>query len=498
MSKNGRKINLAKCYTDLLENYLDGGKEHEDEVVRCFAEELIKQNLDPEIIVDTHLAYLQELASKISLERSFDVIWKSATLLFQLIGAYGSVCKSLSDVKPSNHQGLKLLLRNAENRKREIFRKKNMVETIINGITHGIIVIDNNSMVSMINPAAEEILGLSREEIMGANISSLFFSQHLGAGFFQQKVRACFRKELRLNDRVIRFRMTPANFSADDSQNEGLPLGNIVLLEDITQEKEVDRVKTEFVCNVSHELRTPLASIKAYVETLLYDVDDEDKKVQKEFLSIVNDETDRLSRLVGNVLDISKMEAGLFKFNCGSIRLKDDISKAVDSFLPTAKNKKISLSCHFDKSLPKSIFIDADALKQLINNLVGNSIKYTPKGGFVRVDVKKTNSLKMSTPKREGLVVGNASCENKETDKDSFVEISVSDNGMGIPDAELPRIFDKFFQGKSSQNAAAGTGLGLALVKQIVEANKGVIGVISKEGKGSTFIIKIPLIEVKE
>ncbi len=245
------------------------------------------------------------------------------------------------------------------------------------------------------------------------------------------------------------------------------PAGVVAVLHDMTREKEVAQMKNEFVSNVSHELRTPLASIRAYVEMLL-DGEADDEKTTREFHEVIQSEANRLSRLIDNILSISRIESGLVPVKKQLVSLTVIMKEAIEVITPQAKTKKITL---VEKLSPVfyQTHADKDMIYQAALNLLSNAVKYTPENGKIEIETLINES--------EGKVIS-----------------KVRDNGAGIPPKDLPQLFDKFHRCEANNHMAKGTGLGLALVKHIVETvHKGRLSVESEVGKGSCFSIELEL-----
>ncbi len=253
-------------------------------------------------------------------------------------------------------------------------------------------------------------------------------------------------------------------------------LGIINVFNDITAEREIDRLKTEFVSLVSHELRTPLSSIKAYAEILLKKPDREiDQRV--EFLNIINEETDRLTRLINDILNITKIEERRIDLERMPVDICEVIEKSVSAHRSSAQRKDITLDVVIQKDIPQ-IWGDADTLTQVLGNLLNNAIKYTPEGGEIRVSAEYLHED--SRPSGE-------------------VEVRVADNGVGIPSEHLEKIFDRFYRiDRPFIGDQTGTGLGLYFCKYIVELHGGRIWAESQEGKGSTLVFTLPAKEKGE
>ncbi len=245
--------------------------------------------------------------------------------------------------------------------------------------------------------------------------------------------------------------------------------GVVTVLHDMTKEKEVAQMKNDFVSSVSHELRTPLASIKAYVEMLI-DGEAEDRKTQQEFYEVIQNESNRLSRLIDNILNISRIESGLVQINKKPLSLPVVLKEALEVITPQARQKQIKL---VEKVTPAfyQTSADKDMLYQALLNLLSNAVKYTPEGGTITVETQVDEQQKK-------------------------VVTRISDTGVGIPEKDVAFVFDKFYRVERNNRLAKGTGLGLSLVKHIIEtAHKGRLFVESQEGKGTTFGFELDLCE---
>jgi len=240
-------------------------------------------------------------------------------------------------------------------------------------------------------------------------------------------------------------------------------LGVVSIVQDATKDREIDRMKSEFVANVSHELKAPLSSIKAYTE-MLSDGEVDDEKTQKEFCGIIESEADRLSNMIDTLLDLSKLEAGVVQVNRGRVNLIKMLKSIENTMRPNAEKKGLSLSTDISQYIVP-VHGDKEQLNRVFVNLVSNAIKYTPEGGSVEI-----------TSRLEG----------------DLVRVDVSDTGYGIPKEDISKIFEKFYRVKGSSKRAKGTGMGLAMVKRILENHNAEIKVSSAVGKGSRFSAFIP------
>jgi two-component system phosphate regulon sensor histidine kinase PhoR len=232
----------------------------------------------------------------------------------------------------------------------------------------------------------------------------------------------------------------------------------------ISELKMLEQVRQDFVANVSHELRTPLSNIKGYAETLLNGAL-EDRENAKDFLNIIYKESDRLSKLIDDLLDLSKIESGKMKMIFKEVELKPIAARVADILKKFAIDKSIVISIHMPDDLPK-LLGDENRITQALINLVDNAIKYTPAKGSVDI----------------------SACL-----QDGFVKIDVKDTGIGIPKKDLPRIFERFYRvDKARSRELGGTGLGLSIVKHIAQSHDGDVQVVSTPGKGSIFSFIIP------
>jgi two-component system phosphate regulon sensor histidine kinase PhoR len=254
--------------------------------------------------------------------------------------------------------------------------------------------------------------------------------------------------------------------SVIDHNNEAAA-GVVSVLHDMTREKEVAEMKNDFVSSVSHELRTPLASIKAYVEMLI-DGEADDEKTKREFYEVIQNEANRLSRLIDNILNISRIESGLVHINKHPQSLAVILKEALEVISPQARMKHINLVEQLTPVFYQTM-ADKDMLYQAVLNLLSNAVKYTPENGTITVQTL------VDEAKRKVIA-------------------RISDTGVGIPPKDLPFVFDKFYRAEANNHMAKGTGLGLSLVKHIVETvHRGRIFVESHVGKGSCFGFELEL-----
>ncbi|MEW6425943.1 MAG: two-component system histidine kinase PnpS [Bacillota bacterium] len=347
----------------------------------------------------------------------------------------------------------------------QITEARNQARAILNSMTDGVIALNKNGEVLFINPVVEKIFGISQLSSHGKNILGVIRNYDVER-LLERALKT--GKPLTQEIKLIYPEPKVFNLHAAPLKGQGAEQGGIVvLLRDITERKRLEDMRTEFVANVSHELRTPLTSLRGYLETLL-DGALEDPAAARHFLEIMNKETERLTRLVDDLLDLSKIEERRVVHRWQPVQLSDTISRVVAMFQPQANEKNLALIAEVPAGLP-AVHGDPDMLTQVLINLVDNAVKYTPAGGKVAV--------------RAGVGEGD-------------VRVSVEDTGVGIPPESLPRIFERFYRvDKARSRELGGIGVGLAIVKHIIRAHGGKTYVESAVGKGSTFSFTLPVEE---
>jgi len=352
-------------------------------------------------------------------------------------------------------------------------RREQNTEAIIQSIRDAVIVVDAFDKVVMANEAAGKLFGFDCRSAPQQTLEQLLGQSHSGFVQFvleskQGKGRAR-RRELNIDDGE-RVRTFDCVVSCVYDEKDRC-CGAVAILHDITREKEISQMKNDFVSHVSHELKTPLASIMAYSE-MLVDGEVDDEQTRRKFYGVIQSQAERLSRLIEEILNISRIESGLVKVNKEPASLAMLIEEQMQMIKGYADEKGITLIGQrpivFDQ-----VYVDKDMITQVIVNLLSNAIKYTPAGGTVRIETQVDES--------SGLA-----------------RVTVTDTGVGIPKEELPYVFDKFYRVRANNKQAKGTGLGLNLVKQIVEkVHGGRVFVSSEVGVGSTFGFELPLARVQ-
>jgi PAS domain S-box-containing protein len=351
---------------------------------------------------------------------------------------------------------------------REAIEEKGKTETILEGTFDGLVVIDNDMRITSFNPGAEAITGHAASQVLGKRLPEALGAEIGGEG-------SPLHKAMEAGQRVSPVETTISGRWGVRDVLEGVtPLhdtrgdvfGYLLSFADITRLKEVDRLKSSIVANVSHELRAPLASIKAYTELLLDELEGDDRDLRQRFLKVIDRETDRLTGLIGDLLDLSRLEAGQFVMKREPLHIDEVVDDILGLFDIQAQEREISLHADIQPDLPP-IPADRELLNMLIKNLVGNAIKFSHEGGRVDVVARK---------------------------EDAKLVLSVADRGMGIPPDDLPHIFEKFYRvWSTTESGIGGVGLGLVLAKEAAEAHGGKIEVESELGVGSRFIVTLPI-----
>jgi two-component system phosphate regulon sensor histidine kinase PhoR len=380
------------------------------------------------------------------------------------INAYAAGHESLVRQLSSELEDLRIRSRLSE-------RQKRQTEAIIYSLRDAVVVADEQGRLVVANEPAAGLLGFDAGA-RGKPVADLFGDKHQEFfEFLRQSVQSGVEGTRR--EMVFTLGEQPHVFDTIVScVYEGQKVSGVVaVLHDITREKEISQMKNDFVSHVSHELKTPLASIMAYSE-MLADGEADDEETRKEFYGIIQTQAQRLNRLIEDILNISRIESGLIKVAKEPVSLAILIEQQIGMIQKYAQEKNITVTRQspiiFDQ-----VYADKDMLSQVIVNLLSNAVKYTPPGGSVRVTTEVDEAA-------------------------GHVRVSVTDTGVGIPEEELEHLFQKFYRVAANNKHAKGTGLGLNLVKQIVEkVHNGRVFVTSKVGVGSTFGFELPLAAVE-
>ena len=353
------------------------------------------------------------------------------------------------------------LAENIEAKNREIIQSNERLTVLVNRLIIGVVLLNHKQQIQLMNPAAQEILGVA-DTLLGHSFLEMTKSYGL-----VQIIQKTFQKNKNRNDEIYVYhpqdRILDVNTMIVPNV-EGRQV--IVLLYDITQIRRLEKVRSDFVANASHELRTPVTALKGFSEVLL-DGAMEDPATLKQFLDIIYKESKRLEILVNDILELSRVEQKQVPMNVEMVNIMKTIASCFQVIQPQAETKQIKLRMYTSEPEDVWALTDRSRLEQILNNLIMNGVNYTDNGGKVSVMVEKIN--------------------------DEAV-IHVADTGIGIPEEDLSRIFERFYRvDKARSRNSGGTGLGLSIVRYLVQNLNGRIEVKSHLGIGTTFTLYLPL-----
>ncbi|WP_408008790.1 cell wall metabolism sensor histidine kinase WalK [Pseudalkalibacillus sp. A8] len=343
--------------------------------------------------------------------------------------------------------------------------ERTKLRSVLSYMTDGVIATDREGYIILMNDRAEEMLSLSRHEAMG-----LFLPEILGLEedfSIDQLEESPSSLILDYSSKEVPF-IIRSSFSVIQ-KDDGPVNGIITVLHDVTEQEQIEKERREFVSNVSHELRTPLTTMRSYLEALAEGAW-QDENLAPKFLKVTQTETERMIRLVTDLLQLSKMDNKDYQLNFQKVNLTEMMQQVIDRF-EMSKSEKISFEKHlYNKPLP--VRIDPDKIIQVLDNIISNALKYSPDGGKVTFNLKK---------------------------EATNVHISIKDEGVGIPKQNLTKIFERFYRvDKARSREIGGTGLGLAIASEVVKAHNGEIWAESEYGKGTTIHVKLPTHQTRE
>jgi signal transduction histidine kinase len=341
---------------------------------------------------------------------------------------------------------------------KKLLMEKEKSEAVVNNLSSPLIVTDKDHKIVLINETAKELFSL-REDVLGTHFLEVIKAEEIFEYIKNPEAKEEKTFLLKKNDKKRHYRISTKQVIDEDEEYQF----TVTLLEDITRLKEIDNMKSEFVSTVSHEFRTPLTSMNMGLSMVINEDTGELNEEQKELLEAAYEDVERLTELVNDLLDLSKIESGKIEMEFDKVDVNDIIEKTLNPFHKQAEEKEIELKF---KQSEDNIFAYADPSKisWVISNLIGNALRYADEGK-IEVDAEI---------------------------KGRRVLVSVADNGPGIPKEYQSKIFEKFVRAGSDKEEKSGTGLGLAIAKEIITAHNGRIWVDSEEGEGSTFSFYIP------
>lgn len=352
--------------------------------------------------------------------------------------------------------------------------ERRRLDSVLSHMSDGVLATDRRGNVTIVNNMALQLLGVEHEdELIGKSIIDVLDIRH---DYTVRQLVNSEQKEMILDMSNSGSNLILNAYFSPIQRESGFVSGLVCVLHDVTSQQKEEQERKEFVSNVSHELRTPLASVKSYVEALS-DGAWQDKEIAPQFLKVVQDETERMIRMINDLLSLSRMDAGTTKLNLEYVNINELFNYILNRFdmiikkEEDPKKKKYTIERFFTKK-DLWVEIDTDKFTQVIDNIMNNAIKYSPDGGVITARLLETHN---------------------------HVIMSISDQGLGIPRKDLSHIFDRFFRvDKARSRKQGGTGLGLAISKEVVNMLGGQIWVDSVEGKGSTFYISLPYVPYEE
>ncbi|RVU71093.1 MULTISPECIES: cell wall metabolism sensor histidine kinase WalK [Lactobacillus] len=344
--------------------------------------------------------------------------------------------------------------------------ERRRLDSVLSHMTDGVLATDRHGNVIVVNQMALNFLNVDEDQIINQPINKVLGLEESAQDLISNQKEIVVTVNAGTRDEMI----LHASFSLI-KRVTGFVSGSVCVLHDVTEQQKNENSQKQFVSNVSHELRTPLTSLRAYIDTLNAGAW-KDPEIAPKFLQVTQEETERMIRMINDLLSLSRMDRGVSKMDLEMVNLNDFVAHILNRFDMIVKNdtkngkkKKYTIKRELG-SQALWVEIDTDKMMQVIDNIMNNAIKYSPDGGVITVRLVQNQN---------------------------HVILSISDQGLGIPRKDLGKIFDRFYRvDKARSRAQGGTGLGLAIAKEIVEAHRGKIWADSSEGKGSTFYISLP------
>ncbi len=352
----------------------------------------------------------------------------------------------------------------------ELSEDRSQLLAMLTSMVEGVMVLDRRGRVLQINPALERMFDVTRMEVRGHPCSDVFRHPQLDT-----LVSTVLTKRTNQEDEILlhpsgRRLHIEASATESDRENDACA---ILVFHDMTELRRLEMVRKDFVANVSHELRTPLTSIKGYIEALLDGAKD-DPETSTQFLNIILKQSDRLNLILEDLLQLSKIESGQVQFKREPLHIQSIIERTLAILKPLADKKGHRLVSFVEEHLP-AVLGDEDRLIQILSNLLDNAVKYTPENGTITVAAHPVSD------------------DTEQPAAVTAVELSVTDTGIGIPEIERPRVFERFYRvDKARSRELGGTGLGLAIVKHIVEGLGGRVWVEANAPTGIRFVVRLP------
>jgi PAS domain S-box-containing protein len=474
---------LAKLKNSLLEYGCPVGEV--DELLNRFSDEIISPaprkrkasgGVTDEVLIrenqelKSELGRLkQELDNGVSAVKDLEKKKASGGVTDEVLTRENQELKSkLSRIQQELDSGT-LVVKELEKKNKRIADEKQRIDNIVHNLAEGMVVVDAQGKILLVNQAAESMLGITKGDI-GRPIKEVVKDEHLLT--LTKKIApdqdGVSEKDIELISLDESTKKVLRTSQAVVEDHNGNTVGMVTMLNDITKQREIENLKSDFLANVSHELRTPLVAIEKSVSLILGKEAGELSATQAQFLSIAERNLKRLTLLINDLLDLSKLEARKMELKRETVVLEKIITDAVETLNNWARTKSIRIEKVIADNLAP-VNADPNRIIQVLNNLIGNAIKFTPNNGTITVEA--------SVLKEERAV-----------------KVAVVDTGAGIDKQDLVKIFDKFYQAKErAATDISGTGIGLAVVKEIVELHGGKVWAESEKGQGAKFIFTLPL-----
>ncbi|MFH1904871.1 MAG: ATP-binding protein [bacterium] len=425
--------------------------------------ELISSHLRKTLIISLFLAFILAVIISFALSSFISKPAREMSLAAKAV-ANGDFSKRISistkDEIGDLAKAFNFMSRQIKTRIEEVTTNKSRLEAVLLSMFEGVMVVDIKGAILLMNQSLKDFL-LVKGDPVGKKPLEIVRNieiQEIADNSLRLK-RGVESREISVflpEEKILLLHATPI---IRDNKIEGA----VLVFHDITGLRHLEKIRQEFVANVSHELRTPVSSIKGYAETLLEGAMD-DKENAMDFLKIIHSDSERLARLIDDLLDLSKIESGKLKSTLKQCAVEPIIKRVVSSLNKQAKDKSIKIQTDIPKDI-SDVLADEARIAQVLLNLIDNAVKYTQEGGEVIISTKG---------------------------KDGFVQVDVTDTGIGIPEKDISRLFERFYRvDKARSRELGGTGLGLSIVKHIVQAHNGQVSVQSVLGQGSTFSFTI-------
>lgn len=453
--------------------------------------------------IDFQKTKIEEILSGIILSEEADKPVESFFNIPLVIAGNVVGVLTIADTKSGlyKEEEMTILYKITQQASQAVTRLQEVVETeqaklnaMVSSMTEGVVMTDTEHRILVVNPAAKKAIGSEEKK----DVTIFDFIDRLSGKFdFRGKIEESVKldkifisEEIGLEDRFYQVVISPVKNRTSGQNNI---LGCVTIFRDITEEKEVEKMKEDFTSMIVHELRTPLDGIKKVMDGVRKSKIKKEK--QPQYFQMVYHSSSDMLELINNLLDVAKIEAGKFQIFKQPSNIKEVIDGRMLFFQTSAKDAKIKIISQIADDVPKEINFDKNTISQVLNNLVSNAIKFSKEGGKIVIRVmlhKKGQDIKIEGENLKAQwFLKNSKIDLKDL-HDSLV-VAVTDNGVGISPEDIDRLFIKFSQLKNMFTQTGGTGLGLAIIKSIVESHGGMVGVESVEGGGSTFYFTIPI-----